>query len=83
MQEKLLPILILFGIAYAGIGTWKKTRALKKLHRDLPEDGKLELEKIYPLLKHNGRRIAAISWLSGLIGVSLFLWVLLTKVIAL
>lgn len=83
MLEKLLSILILIGIAYATISTWKKTSALLTAHRKLPEEEKRELENIYPLLKNGGKPMAATSWLSGLIGVALFLWVLLTKVVAL
>ena len=83
MLEKLLSILILIGIAYATISTWKKTSALLTAHRELPEEGKRKLEDMYPLLKHDGKPMAAALWVSSLIGVTLFLWVLLAKVIAL
>jgi hypothetical protein len=83
MQEKFLPMLILLGIAYAGISAWKNTKKLQKLNRELPDEGKLELEKNHPLLKLNGKAVVAISWLSALVGVALFLWVILKLVIAL
>jgi hypothetical protein len=83
MQEKIIPILMLLGIAYAGISVWKYTKALKQLHRDLPAEGKRKLEISYPLLKNKGKPMAVMSWLSGLIGAALFLWVLLKMVIEL
>ena len=49
---------MLLGIAYAGISAWKKTKGLQKLHRELPDEGKLELEKNHPLLKLNGKAVA-------------------------
>ena len=68
MQEVLLALLILFGIAYATISAWKKTNALLAAHRNLPEEGQRELENIYPLLRRGGKPMLAALWLSSLIG---------------
>ncbi|MBU0688821.1 MAG: hypothetical protein KJ850_02270 [Gammaproteobacteria bacterium] len=81
MQENLLAILMLFGIFYAGISARKKTKALQKLHHDLPEEGKRKLEESYPLLKNNGKPMVAIYFLSSLVGIALFLWVLLKMIL--
>ncbi|GAB5604630.1 hypothetical protein [Sideroxyarcus sp. TK5] len=81
MQEKLLAILMLIGIFYAGISARKKTKALQKLHHDLPDEGKRKLEESYPLLKNDGKPMAAVSILSSLVGIALFFWVLLKMVL--
>jgi hypothetical protein len=84
--ENILVVLIFIGIAIFGYTQWRKSRKLQKIYSEFSDEEKKVIdrqESQNPNLFAYAKPMNKGLWLAAIIGIGAFIWVLLSKVIAL
>jgi len=80
--ENILVVIISIGILVLIYSQWRKTKQLQKVYEELPDEEKKNIDKVahlYPNIFAYAKPMNKGMWVSVIIGVGFFIWVLLKE----